>query len=36
MATPHFKHLKQTGGELVAEPFEINFVKKVLAGAAAA
>jgi len=36
MATPHFKRLKQTGGELVSEPFEINFVKKILAGAAAA
>jgi quinol monooxygenase YgiN len=35
MATPHFKRLKQTGEELVREPFEINFVKKILAGAAA-
>jgi quinol monooxygenase YgiN len=30
MATPHFKHLEQTGGELVSEPFEINFVKRIL------
>jgi quinol monooxygenase YgiN len=36
MATPHFKRLKQAGGELVTEPFEINFLKKILAGAAAA
>jgi quinol monooxygenase YgiN len=36
MATPHFKRLEQTGGELVKEPFEINIVKRVLTGAAAA
>ncbi|MGD0988546.1 MAG: putative quinol monooxygenase [Candidatus Sulfotelmatobacter sp.] len=36
MATPHFKRLKQAGGEFVREPFEINFVKRILAGAAAA
>ena len=36
MATPHFKRLEQTGGELVEEPFEINIVKRVLIGAAAA
>jgi quinol monooxygenase YgiN len=36
LATPHFRRLKQIGGELVSEPFEINFVKKILAGAAAA
>jgi len=35
MATPHFKRLKQIGGELVSEPFEINFVKKIQASAAA-
>lgn len=35
LATPHFKRLKQTGGELVREPFEINFVNKILPGAAA-
>jgi quinol monooxygenase YgiN len=28
MATPHFKHLKQTGAGLVKEPFEINIVKR--------
>jgi quinol monooxygenase YgiN len=32
MATPHFACLKQAGGELVAEPFEINFVKKIQPG----
>ena len=36
MATLHFKRLEQTGGELVQEPFEINIVKRVLTGAAAA
>jgi quinol monooxygenase YgiN len=36
IATPHFKRLKQTGGELVSEPFEINVVKRILTGAAAA
>jgi quinol monooxygenase YgiN len=36
MATPHFKRLKQIGGELVSEPFEINKVKRILTGAAAA
>jgi quinol monooxygenase YgiN len=36
MATPHFKRLKQIGGELVSEPFEINFVKQIQVGAASA
>jgi quinol monooxygenase YgiN len=36
MATPHFKRLEQAGGELVREPFEINIVKRILTGAAAA
>ena len=36
MTTPHFKRLQQTGEELVKEPFEINIVKRVLTGAAAA
>jgi quinol monooxygenase YgiN len=36
MTTPHFKRLKQIGGELVSEPFEINKVKRILTGAAAA
>jgi quinol monooxygenase YgiN len=35
VATPHFERLKQIGGELVSEPFEINLVKKILASAAA-
>jgi quinol monooxygenase YgiN len=36
MAMPHFKRLEQIGGELVKEPFEINIVKRVLTGVAAA
>jgi quinol monooxygenase YgiN len=36
MAASHFKRLGQTGGALVKEPFEINIVKRVLTGAAAA
>src|SRR5882672_2197952 len=36
MATPHFKRLEETGGKLVKEPFEINFVKRILNEAAAA
>src|SRR6202142_4109256 len=36
MATPHFEQLKKTGGELVREPFEVNIVRKILIGAAAA
>jgi quinol monooxygenase YgiN len=35
-ASAHFKHLEQTVGELVQEPFEVNILQKVLAGAAAA
>jgi quinol monooxygenase YgiN len=35
-AGPHFKHLEQAVGELVKEPFEVNILQKVLAGAAAA
>jgi len=33
--SPHFKHLEQSIGELVQEPFEINILQKMLAGAAA-
>jgi len=36
MATSHFKRLEQIGGQLVREPFEINFVKRILTGVAAA
>jgi quinol monooxygenase YgiN len=36
LATPHFEHLKKTGAELVKEPFEVNIVKEILTGAAAA
>jgi quinol monooxygenase YgiN len=35
-ASPHFKHLEQTIGELVQEPFEINILERILIGAAAA
>jgi hypothetical protein len=36
MATPHFERLKQTGAELVKESFEVNIVREILTGAAAA
>ena len=35
-ASPHFKHLEQTIGELVQGPFEINILERILIGAAAA
>ena len=35
-ASPYFKHLEQTVGELVEEPFEVNTLKRILTGAAAA
>jgi quinol monooxygenase YgiN len=35
-ASPHFKHLEQTVEELVREPFEVNILETILAGAAAA
>jgi quinol monooxygenase YgiN len=36
MTTPHFKRLERTGAELVKEPFEINIVRRIVTGAAAA
>jgi hypothetical protein len=36
MATPQFKHLQRDGEKLVREPFEVNLVKRILTGAAAA
>jgi quinol monooxygenase YgiN len=36
IATPHFKRLKETGGKLVKEPFEINFIRRIPNEAAAA
>lgn len=33
--TPHFKHLTQTGGELVQEPFEVNILTRIVTAAAA-
>ncbi len=32
-ASPHFKHLEQTVGELVQEPFEVNILERILTGA---
>lgn len=34
-ASPHFKHLEQTIGELVQEPFEVSILKSIQAGAPA-
>jgi quinol monooxygenase YgiN len=34
--SPHFKHLEQTIGQLVQEPFEVNILERILTGAAAA
>jgi quinol monooxygenase YgiN len=34
-ASPHFKHLEQRIGELIQEPFEVNLLEKIQAGAAA-
>jgi quinol monooxygenase YgiN len=33
-ASPHFKHLEQTVGEFVQEPFEVNILEKKLIAAA--
>ena len=35
-ASPHFKHLEQTIGELLKEPFEVNILEGILPGATAA
>ena len=32
-ATPHFKHLEQSIGELVVGPFEVNILTRILPGA---
>src|SRR5215469_12934811 len=34
-ASHHFKHLEQTVGELVQEPFDVNILTSIQAGAAA-
>ncbi len=34
-ASPHFKHLEQTVGELVQEPFDVNILERVLTRSAA-
>jgi quinol monooxygenase YgiN len=36
VATPHFKHLEQTIGELISEPFEVNILNRILSDAIAA
>jgi quinol monooxygenase YgiN len=36
LATPHFRHLEQTGRELVKEPFEVNILREILNEAVAA
>jgi quinol monooxygenase YgiN len=36
VATAHFKHLEQSIGELVAEPFEVNILTRILPAAAPA
>ena len=33
-ASPHFKHLERSIGELVAEPFEVNILTRILPGTA--
>jgi quinol monooxygenase YgiN len=35
-ASPHYKHLEQTVGELVEVPFEVNILREIATGAAAA
>jgi len=35
-ASPHFKYLEQTVGELLQEPFEVNILERILTGASAA
>src|ERR1700746_4169678 len=32
-ASPHFKHLEQTVGDLLQEPFEVNILRAVTAAA---
>jgi quinol monooxygenase YgiN len=34
-ASPHFKHLEQTVGELVQEPLEVNILERILTGVSA-
>jgi quinol monooxygenase YgiN len=31
-ASPHFKHLEQTVGELLREPFEVNILRTIQTG----
>src|SRR5271168_5239791 len=32
-SSPHFKHLEETVGELVQEPFEVNILENIRTGA---
>ena len=36
VATPHFEHLEQSICELVAEPFEVNILTRILPGTTSA
>jgi quinol monooxygenase YgiN len=33
--SPHFKHLEQSGGEILQEPFELNILEAIQAAASA-
>ena len=33
VATPHFKHLEESIGELLEEPFEVNILNRILSDA---
>src|SRR5277367_3776606 len=35
-ASAHYKHLAQSVGQLIQEPFEVNILERILTGAAAA
>jgi quinol monooxygenase YgiN len=34
IATPHFRHLQQAAGDVLAEPFEVNILRAIQSGAA--
>jgi|HubBroStandDraft_6_1064221.scaffolds.fasta_scaffold989233_2 quinol monooxygenase YgiN len=36
VASPHYKHLEQAVGELIQGPFEVNILREMLTGIAAA
>jgi quinol monooxygenase YgiN len=35
IATPHFRHLQQSVGEVLTEPFEVNILRAIQSGAVA-